>query len=117
MKKPYWLKNIIWFIQRGKSGYADCDFWNFDRYLTNIAIKGIQDIIYKGCHVGCGDFLEVLNDPEARVTRNLYVRILRFFELHKLIMKTPYYWNNKQLKRDYKASGLLFIRNFGRLWD
>jgi hypothetical protein len=33
-----------WFIQRGKRGYADCDVWSFDHYLTDVFIGGIKQL-------------------------------------------------------------------------
>jgi len=83
-------------------------------------INGIEDIMYNGIHVGCygGEKgLENMNDPEARRVHNLYRRMKRFFEIHKMYREDWNLRNNKELKRQYKASGLLFIRNFGRLWD
>lgn len=37
-------REIKWFIQRGKRGYADYDVWGFHSYLTNIISKGIKDL-------------------------------------------------------------------------
>lgn len=114
-------REIKWFVQRGKHGIADCDWWSLDTYITDIAIKGIENIMYRGIHVGCmggdskGDF--PLNDPEARRVHHLYQKILRFFTLHKLFMDDFNMSQDKSLRRKYKASGLLLIRNFGRLWD
>jgi len=36
--------NIKWFIQRGKRGYADCDVWDFDSYLSKVISEGIKDL-------------------------------------------------------------------------
>lgn len=118
MKLPYWIRKIVWFFQRGKRGWADCDWWSLDDYISQVMIDAGHALLYNGCHLGCGsDIVEILNDPEARAIHNLYRRMIRFFELHKLLMNDPRLWSNEQLRRDYKASGLLFIRNFGRLWD
>lgn len=49
----YWLdknnpsrayRQIKWFIQRGKRGYADGDVWNFDSYLSSVIIGGLKDL-------------------------------------------------------------------------
>ena len=120
MKLPLWIKEIKWFIQRGKRGYADCDWWNLDSHICKIVIGGIDDIMYQGSHVGCigkGWDEWPLNDPNARRVHNLYRRIKRFFEIHQMYMDDPRWYDNKELRRQYKASGLLFIRNFKRLWD
>ena len=120
MKMPMWIKEIKWFIQRGKRGYAECDWWNLDSYISKVMIDGIEDIMYRGIHVGCyggKKGLEAMNDPEAQRVHNLYRRMKRFFEIHQMYAEEPRLWTNKELRRQYKASGLLFVRNFGRLWD
>lgn len=33
-----------WFIQRGKNGYADCDVWGFDNYLSEVIVNGLKDL-------------------------------------------------------------------------
>ena len=37
-------RNIKWFIQRGKRGYADCDVWGYDEYLSKIIVDGLKDL-------------------------------------------------------------------------
>jgi len=36
--------NIKWFIQRGKRGYADCDVWNFDYYLSDVIVNALKEL-------------------------------------------------------------------------
>ena len=36
------FRDIKHFIQRGRRGWADCDVWNFDDYLCDIIIAGIE---------------------------------------------------------------------------
>ena len=36
------FRKIIWFYQRGRHGWADCDVWNFDYYLADIIIAGVR---------------------------------------------------------------------------
>ncbi len=114
------INEIKWFIQRGKRGYADCDWWSLDTYICQVMIDAMEDLMYRGCHVGCyggKKGLEGMNDPEARRIHNLYRRMKRFFELHQMFMDDWHLYDNKELRRQYKASGLLLIRNFGNLWD
>lgn len=126
-KWRYIHKEVYWFFQRGKHGIATCDWWSLDRYLCKVARNGIERIMYDGCHLGCGTDWMFANykmsdadRDEARRRHNLYKRILRFFELHEFLMDNLEYWPEKRkgsLRRLYKASGLLLIRNFGALWD
>ena len=38
------FENIRWFIERGRHGFASCDVWNFDSYLTKIIIGGLREL-------------------------------------------------------------------------
>ena len=38
---PYWVRNVKYFIQRGRRGWADCDTWSFDDYLCKVIIGGL----------------------------------------------------------------------------
>jgi hypothetical protein len=35
------FNEINWFIQRGIRGYADCDLWDFDFYLSNLKANAL----------------------------------------------------------------------------
>ena len=37
------FRNIKWSIQRARRGYSDRDLWDFDVFLTNILIEGLDD--------------------------------------------------------------------------
>ena len=37
-------REVKWFIQRGKRGYADCDCWGIDSYLVDIIPKMIKQL-------------------------------------------------------------------------
>jgi hypothetical protein len=39
-----WPKETKWFIQRGKRGWADCDIWSFDGYLSEVIWKGLKKL-------------------------------------------------------------------------
>jgi len=45
------INDLKWFIQRGRNGYAESDFWDFDLYLIDIIIAGV-DYLKKNGH-GC----------------------------------------------------------------
>jgi len=38
------IKEIQWFIQRGRRGWADCDIWSFDDYLCGIIPQGLRKL-------------------------------------------------------------------------
>jgi len=35
-------KKIKWFIQRGRRGWADCDTWSWDSYISRVNIEGLK---------------------------------------------------------------------------
>jgi len=37
-------QKIKWFFQRGFRGYADCDVWDFDDYLTDVISNGLKHL-------------------------------------------------------------------------
>ena len=37
----HFFKNIKYFVQRGKHGYAECDLWNFDVYLGDMLYNSL----------------------------------------------------------------------------
>lgn len=37
-------KEIKWFVQRGRKGYADCDVWEFDSYLAQVISGGLKEL-------------------------------------------------------------------------
>ena len=42
-------REIKWFIQRGRRGWADCDTWNFDVYISGVIAKAVPAIGGIGC--------------------------------------------------------------------
>jgi len=54
------INRVKWFIQRGRCGYAECDFWDFNTYLIDIIIAGIEDLKKNSC--GCpNEFYDAKN--------------------------------------------------------
>ena len=41
-KIRYFPKEVKWFVQRGKRGYADSDVWDFDCYLSKVVLGGLK---------------------------------------------------------------------------
>ena len=40
-KKFICFREIKWFFQRGYRGWADCDIWSFDTYLSKVIYSGL----------------------------------------------------------------------------
>jgi len=45
----YHIKRIKWFIQRGKRGYSDYDWWEMDTYLTSIILPMLRRLRANSC--------------------------------------------------------------------
>ena len=43
-KPNYWYRAIKYFVQRGWRGYADCDHWDADAYLSAVIYGVIKDL-------------------------------------------------------------------------
>ena len=41
---PHHIRRVRWFVQRGKRGWADCDWWNMDRYLSTIILPMLKQL-------------------------------------------------------------------------
>ena len=102
--------NIKWFIQRGKRGYADCDIWDFDFYLSKIISKGIKDLK--------SQIYGVSNDFISKDGKNIYLNkwktvldeIIWTFEASiKIIDAKWIYLNSKERN---KKTMVKFINQF-----
>ncbi|MHA1789187.1 MAG: hypothetical protein ACTSXT_08165 [Candidatus Helarchaeota archaeon] len=54
------FKNMKWFIQRGKRGWADCDVLDFDYYLSKIISEGINKLKIDGYSLVDEEELDVI---------------------------------------------------------
>ena len=126
------INDLKWFIQRGKYGYAECDFWNFDAYLTDIIIAGI-DYLKNNSH-GCpNEFYDNKNiNNECEKWMFLLDEILKGFKAGKeIINDSPTTWKKydgyyrhsfneekaKLLAKKFERGMELFSKHFLNLWD
>jgi len=58
-----WFIDFCWFIQRGRRGYADCDVWNLDGYLSKIIVDAVLQL--KKSHHGLPVWEKGMTDVEA----------------------------------------------------
>lgn len=57
-------KEVKWFIQRGRRGYADCDVWDFHSYLSKVISGGLNKMSENnfGCPQGFYDETAIGNE-------------------------------------------------------
>jgi hypothetical protein len=117
---------IYWFIQRGKRGYADCDVWDFDHYLTKV-IPGALRQLKRISH-------GYPNDLTPEKWDKILEQIIEGFELaHKGVTTLDDYTKNEKVYKMFRKNDIdsptkaevkkvdrgfkLFQKYFGALWD
>lgn len=89
-------REITWFIQRGRRGWADCDTWSFDSYLCKVISGGTR---YLATHVhGCPH--ELYKDDNCAKWDKILIEIAEGFEANLKIQ------NDEVL--DYSESDKLY---------
>lgn len=93
---------IKWFIQRGKRGFADCDIWQFDYYLSNLIEKGIKRL--SEISHGIPNNLKDLDE-----WKDILEKIQRSFHIAKLIANGEWIyvsfddWTEEKYKENKKT--------------
>lgn len=125
------FKNLKWYWQRATRGYADCDVWSLDGYLSEIIPPVIRKL-KTGC--GCPSELydkEKVND-ECWKWKKILEEIAQGFEAYRGLNEMKYYVN-KKTEKGYEHSvdvekqknfqekfdrGIeLFVKYYTNLWD
>ena len=113
-------KEIKWFIQRGKRGYADCDVWSIDWYLDSWLPEAIRDL--KGGMGFPSDLYDnKKEDDECWKWQVIFEDIAKGFEASRKIKNHDFDLNSKteykELERVMKKGLNLFVKYYGNLWD
>lgn len=101
---------IIWFFQRGKRGFADCDAWDFKSYLAEMIPKVLK-IMLKSPSWGYPDYLMT-----EKKWKRVYRDIITGFEIYAKHKCDEYDLTKKQ-KAKYEKAKKLFMKYFGHFWD
>lgn len=105
-------REIKWFIQRGRRGYADCDWWDFDTYLSDMIPKALKAFVKEG--IGYPGY-KPMDTPQK--WKKALKKMARGFEAHNEIGYFPRGAKLKKLQKEYKEGMELFVEHFGHLWD
>ena len=99
-----WIKEIKYRWQRSKRGYADCDWWSFHAYLTDLIIPNIRKL--KDNVNGCpGDLYdkERVND-ECHKWKEILEEIAQGFEAAKFLDGFGYHkWVDSETHKGAKT--------------
>ena len=128
------IKQIKFFIQRGRRGYADCDVWNVHSYLSDLLPKMLRQLsVGYGCPSDLYD--KKATNNECHKWTEIIEEIAQGFEAAQFLDKMKYHkWVDsktskgaKTLEIDYESlenarkkldRGLeLFKKYYLNLWD
>jgi len=130
-----WLREIKWFIQRGRRGYADCDGWNFDEYFSRLIIHSLKHL--KKNKIGCpselydasnknnecwkwGEILEeIIQGFEAslEIIDGCFSRIKKDQDGNYRLSIKEFEPKREQLSKKFDRGMNLFHEYFFGLWD
>lgn len=98
-------RKLYWFLQRGWRGYADCDTWAFDYYLSKVITGGLKH--FKKYYHGTDPSEEVFN------------KIIEGFECAILLVDEPGLDHDERIfAEQIKNEGFdLFKKYFNYFWD
>jgi len=126
------LKEIKYFIQRGKRGFSEQDLWSFDDYLCDIIPPALRQLKKKqtGCpqelwdekrvNDECHKWKEILEEMAQGFEAVEELTSLNFF---KYVREDGYYSREldeekrRLLTKKYDRGMKLFCENFMNLWD
>ncbi len=120
-----WRKEVRWFIQRGRRGYADYDIWVFDHYLAKVIAGGVRQLITE-MHGHPTSMCEECNvvpyakhdcKGEERWSKILS-DIAEGFEGYSKLYEVAYgSVEEKEMLLKFEVSRQLLIHWWGNLWD
>ena len=109
-------REVKYFLQRGWRGYADCDIWNFDHYLSRLLADGLKILASGNSYPGQKKF-----DTAKKWEDALKLNSKRFQDY---IDYEETGWEDDEdfskLKKVYKEreKAIKFVGKwFGNLWD
>jgi hypothetical protein len=111
------FREVKWFIQRGKRGYADCDTWDFDTYLSKIICGGCKRLKEGDSSLPFSLSIKYSNYADAeKKWREILTKIIRAFSLKRLWMDECRFPTKSELK-EIEVGWRLFKKYYGDLWD
>jgi len=126
----HFFRQIKWFIQRGRRGYADCDVWDFDAYLISIIVPALKEL--KKDKMGCPmEFYdEKMKNDECHKWDEMIEEIIQGFEAIEALDCRSFKWFKKDhvyrkefdkerldvLTKKYEKGMQLFAKHFMSIW-
>uniref|UniRef100_A0A6M3L9K3 Uncharacterized protein n=1 Tax=viral metagenome TaxID=1070528 RepID=A0A6M3L9K3_9ZZZZ len=136
------IKRIKWFFQRGKRGWADCDWWGMDYYLVSIILPMLKELKTNQhghpCEVTEEEWNNILSEiiegfeAADRVLKDEYLdkiqpgwfeeslKVVSLTDRPSVIKRKSMIECGKLIRQDvrlFKAKMKLFTKYFLSLWD
>lgn len=125
---PWKLKQVKFFYQRGRRGWADCDVWGMDYYLARVIPGMLKDL--RKNHNGYPATLETDNEWVAIINKIIagFEAHIRLTEMENwAIDSVTHLWTEEEKVKfrdldskdeaTYKEGMALLTEWFGALWD
>lgn len=116
LKETY--RHAKWFVQRGKRGWADCDVWSIDGYLSSI----LPDMLQRLRDTTHGYPIDMTEGEWDRILQEMILG----FKAHQSLAQLDFFddvsnrIDNAKLDclEKQKEHGMkLFVKHFNDLWD
>lgn len=111
-------KEIKWFIQRGKRGYADSDVWDLHYYLTDIIPPAIRQLRDETSGYPDNPFHKEGCFPNMRSWKKVLTVMANKLEAGNQVANSDYTKRQRiQAEKDFKEGFQLLEKYFFNLWD
>lgn len=123
-------KETKWFFQRGYRGYADCDVWSMDGYLTDIIPAMIRRLMtYKNSYPpefqNIEEWLQILDEIASgfelmKAWEEDYAAVLgdsTYVNFKNPVWKAKLEAKEKEVYEKFEKAKELFCKWYGHLWD
>ncbi len=109
------LREIKWFIQRGRRGYADRDLWSLDWYLSDWMPKALRQL--KKHHMGYPGMEGANTDSEWKaILEKMAIGFEASNKQNEMVIP-PTSKTYKKLQKQIDEGLNLFVKWYGSLWD
>ena len=117
-----WFRSVRWFFQRGRRGWADCDIWNLDMYLTRILAHALPKLAEghgHPCLLEGGDptdFDCAGGEQKCVCNHNWVVELYRNAELFNRLDRGEF-WNFDEEEVVCEEATSWLAKRWRNLWD
>lgn len=106
-------REVKWFIQRGRRGYADCDVWDLDSYLSEWLPQALRRI--RKITNGYPDYGEAKTSKDwKQILKDMAEGFEAAHKIKDICLSGKRY---EKTRAKFKKGMRLFSRYFLSLWD